>query len=243
MKRLIFKLLLICILCSDAVASVNLTPIWNTSIKNTIKSNIYPEKNPIAVDGDGNVYVTGIFDTNFKLGDYELKSNGISSFLAKYDRRGNVKWAIALTGSATITQLELSEDGLVYIAGQYAGDVMCGSVKESIFGGPLQGAQWEGEYSKYQNAAFVLSYSTDGVLCSQWQYLATPIWYLSREEGYCPKEEDIFFRIQDMAILNDDVYISAYYAGSIYGNYSKILDGSFQEKEGEKVDLYRNSIF
>ncbi|MDE6239112.1 MAG: discoidin domain-containing protein [Muribaculaceae bacterium] len=239
MKK-IFLTLFISLLCFDSFASVNLTPIWRITNENILNVDSPCTKSPIAVDGDGNVYVTGAFDQDFRLADYDLKAKDRSAYLAKYDRHGNVKWAIALTGLATITHLELTENGLIYIAGQFSGELLCNSINDSFSQYVLSDA---GKETKNQNSAFILVYTKDGRCEGNWIYTAEPTSNLSPEVVYTPDEEEIFFQIQDFLLLNGDLYLAASYAGSVNCNSNPILDGEVCEVNGKLVDVKRAVIF
>ncbi|MEJ7739817.1 MAG: SBBP repeat-containing protein [Chitinophagaceae bacterium] len=86
--------------------------------------------NSIAVDGSGNVYVTGYFsgsvDFDPGAGESNLTSTGsIDIFLAKYDASGNYVFAKAIgsTGNDAGNGITITESGNVYITGYFSGTV------------------------------------------------------------------------------------------------------------------------
>lgn len=85
------------------------------------------EGKAVAVDGDGNVYITGffVFQASFNGGVDTLKAGaGFQDiFVAKYDAKGNYKWAINMGGSKINYGLDIavSAKGNVYITGAFSG--------------------------------------------------------------------------------------------------------------------------
>lgn len=82
--------------------------------------------NSVAVDADGNVYLTGEFDgaVDFAAGGGApnvLLNQYIDAFVAKYDSNGKNLWAIRMGGTTTDagTSIALDGTGRLYIAGKY----------------------------------------------------------------------------------------------------------------------------
>lgn len=76
----------------------------------------------VAVDGSGNVYISGFTDGN--LGG-ETNSGGTDAFLAKYNSSGTLQWA-RLLGNATLTYsyaVAVAASGNVYISGMTRGSL------------------------------------------------------------------------------------------------------------------------
>ncbi|AMM52371.1 hypothetical protein TH61_15880 [Rufibacter sp. DG15C] len=73
----------------------------------------------LAVEANGNVYVTGNFSGTAHFGSFSFYNliGGISLFLAKFDPDGNVIWAKAAEGSASSRAVVLDKMGNVIIAG------------------------------------------------------------------------------------------------------------------------------
>jgi hypothetical protein len=90
----------------------------------------YDYGNSLAVDGSGNVYVTGYFsktaDFDPSAGFYNLNSAGdYDIFIAKYDHAGNLVWAKNIGGSFADhgTSLTVDGSGNVYFIGEFWGTV------------------------------------------------------------------------------------------------------------------------
>jgi len=78
-------------------------------------------------------YLTGFYSADLKLYNQDgsfsgktLTSDGTSSFLAKYDKDGNVKWAARQSGDGNDRGYEVSTDrsGNVYLTGYYGSGVL-----------------------------------------------------------------------------------------------------------------------
>jgi hypothetical protein len=96
----------------------------------------------VAVDGSGNVYITG--QTNGQLG--ETQSGGTDAFLAKYDAAGNLAWTRqwGTAESDSAGDVAVDSAGNTYITGGTAGSL----------GGTLAG----------ESDLFLTKYDTDGNL-------------------------------------------------------------------------------
>ncbi len=83
----------------------------------------------VAVDGTGNVYVTGYFsnaDADFNPGTGTanlIHSGGVDAFIAKYDPNGNYLWAKSMGGSGADHGKAVAADdaGNVYVTGYFNG--------------------------------------------------------------------------------------------------------------------------
>ncbi len=112
------------------------------------------QANGVAVDGDGNVIITGQFSGEASFGDLALNSlsNSIDVFIVKYDENGNEIWARKGSGDGVDKGVSVSTDAQnnVYAIGQFDGDI-----------------EFENAYSNtIQNAMFLIKYDTDGA--EQW---------------------------------------------------------------------------
>lgn len=85
----------------------------------------------ITVDDDGNAYVVGDHSAGLDFGGgiTVADESSTGSFLAKYDRNGNPKWAVGPTGSSYeyAKSVSITPDGKVLWAGYYAGDMDFGT--------------------------------------------------------------------------------------------------------------------
>jgi hypothetical protein len=93
--------------------------------------NEYDEGRGIAVDGSGNVYVTGLFQSTATFPGTNLNSGGASDvFIAKYNTQGTLLWARKAGGNGYDEAYALAVDtaGNAYITGAFEGTATFGSV-------------------------------------------------------------------------------------------------------------------
>ncbi|GAB4342173.1 MAG: hypothetical protein OHK0038_22020 [Flammeovirgaceae bacterium] len=75
-------------------------------------------------DSEGNIYVSGVYDTQISFGSISLTSNGQKDiFLVKFDANGNAIWAksIGSTGNDEGCEIEVNTNGNVFFTGSYTG--------------------------------------------------------------------------------------------------------------------------
>ncbi len=124
------KRLLTIVLTTITAISFAQTPQfeWAKSMGGSTNSE---EGKSIAVDTDGNVYTTGIFngtvDFDPGIGVFNLSSNGSADvYVQKLDMNGDLVWAKSIGGSTTydmVNSMILDDSGNIYIVGEYGGTV------------------------------------------------------------------------------------------------------------------------
>ena len=87
--------------------------------------------NAVAIDGNGNVVVSGYFYESITIGDTKYvapeeqggRHDWTDAFLAKFDRDGKLLWSTPLSvlGDALITSLVVDGEGDIYVTGHVAG--------------------------------------------------------------------------------------------------------------------------
>ena len=108
----------------------------------------------VAVDGSGNVYVTGKLRDTASFGTTNLTSAGVEDiFVAKYNGSGVLQWVQKAGGTSEDVGLGVAVDGSgnVYVTGYFEGAVTFGTTNLTSEGG---------------NDLFVAKYNGSGVL--QW---------------------------------------------------------------------------
>jgi len=117
----IFTLIATCLLTSLAAQNPSYT--WGKQLVSTSAS----LPNSIAIDNNGNVYSTGIFQgtTDFdpSIGVFNLTSNGSADvFISKFDPNGNFLWAKSIGGSTFDSGKGIAVDasGNAYITGYFS---------------------------------------------------------------------------------------------------------------------------
>lgn len=91
----------------------------------------------VAADGNGPVIVVGQHAGGIDLGCGALPSNGTTDgFVASFSAAGSCVWQRTLTGTGTHYALDVATDtsGNVFVAGQFTGDIDCGSGSVSSTG-------------------------------------------------------------------------------------------------------------
>lgn len=113
--------------CDGKTPSCPYTALWS---KRFGEENGSPDQSQfaseVAIDEDGNVFITGGFFGDFYLGDHLLENAGYRDlFLAKFDAAGNHLWSKAIGSSSHVNPGGLSIDvnGNCVLTGGYEGDV------------------------------------------------------------------------------------------------------------------------
>jgi len=94
-------------------------------------SNDHAIGNGIAVDGLGDIYVTGSFSGEINFNETKLTSKGeLDSFLAKYDANGKLIWVRQAGGKNCFCEsyaIAADKKGRIYITGNFVGKAAFGS--------------------------------------------------------------------------------------------------------------------
>jgi hypothetical protein len=92
----------------------------------------------IAVDANGNVYVTGVYAGTVAFGNTSLTSSGFQDvFIAKYNGAGTLQWVRSAGGPNNDQGLSIAVNtaGNVYITGYYSATATFGNTSVSAVGG------------------------------------------------------------------------------------------------------------
>jgi len=121
----------------------------------------------VAVDGDGNVLVSGMFSGTARFGSISLTSAGErDAFVAKYDPSGHVMWATAALSSVYSEGAGIAVDaeGSIYVAGTYWETVTFGEITLPNAVSVPQPYDAIGVDRSRERNVFLAKYSRDGEL-------------------------------------------------------------------------------
>lgn len=79
--------------------------------------------NRVDTDGQGNLYVSGMYLADAQIGPLHLTGSGYSSFLAKFDPTGNVLWIDNFPGLQEIIDMDANSQGNVALTSYLSGTV------------------------------------------------------------------------------------------------------------------------
>ena len=114
------KVLLSIAVAMFAAAGFAQNAVWKSSIASFDAAEAYNyENSPVAMDKDGNLYVTGVQTQDFKFAGNDVKVLALGAYIAKYDAAGKELFAFALQGSIAITAITTDADNNLYIAGKF----------------------------------------------------------------------------------------------------------------------------
>ena len=120
----------------------------------------------IAVDGSGNVYLTGYFNSStITFGSTTLTNKGAyDAFIVKYDNNGNVLWAKSAGGSAYDYSSDISTDnsGNVYITGYFSSTFISFGTKSFTNTGSTTYDMYIVKYDSSGNILWAKSAGEDG---------------------------------------------------------------------------------
>lgn len=203
MKKILFSACTF-FLSLAATAQLPGSHLWTKELSPATETKAIQRRAPIAVTADGSIFATGTFDQAITIGEQQLQPLATSAYLAKYDDKGKALWAVSLSGAATITALDVDDEGYAYIAGTFADEVEVGSTdnaKKTIEGQPEVTAQV---------SAFVAKYDGNGKLQSVRTFLPT--------KGEAPGLEyapELFVRPGKLQVAYGKVYLSLFFTGDV----------------------------
>ncbi len=142
----------------------------------------------LATDGNGNVYVTGIYDSTVTFADSSFTMTGQQIFLAKYDSSGNAIWGRTTYGSGIGHSSGLTTDraGNIYMTGTVLTSLQFGTI--------------EVYDSNYQNV-FLANYDSSGnVVWANIAFGSSSIYGSSCGAGVCVD-------------LSGNIFVAGYFGG------------------------------
>lgn len=210
MKKLLLSAICVATALVSQAAVSDYTKQWSADINQAVKD-AKSYHAAMALDANANVIVAGAFTEDMTLADAQLTALGTSAYIAKYDNKGTAKWAVALTGSATVSHIATDAAGNIYVAGTFADEVEFGTTAGTAI--TKTGQMIDGAATVKQNSSFIAKYDADGKIVTVADFVANKIAELNDNPMYYPEDGDIFFDISDLKVVGDKVYVSAGYTG------------------------------
>ena len=213
------KFLLSAVATATAVTmSAELTQDWQHTVASTFADGNTVYNAPVAFDNTGAVIATGVFNKETTIEGTALENIGNSAYIIKYGSENNTEWVIPIIGSVTISKIVTDESNNIYVAGQYADEITFGTTSGDEI--VKEGMTFDGEATIEQNSAFIAKYTPTGAvetvrtfipqiqpdligLVDDWE-AETMYWYF---DGV------IEFRITDLGIVGDRLYVATVYTG------------------------------
>ncbi len=203
------------------MAAPTLTTEWTKEMPASYEAGKAVYNAPVAVNAKGNCALTGAFTEDLTLGGTTLSAIGTSAYLAFADASGDIKWAVAFTGSASISDVLIADDDCIYIAATYTDEVELGAATGE--GKTISGLEIEGAPTVQQNASFIAKYTAEGALAGVQTYIPEALPELLDTGMYYMNDGDVFFHINHLALDGNKLYASAIYTGA-----TKIGDTEFR---------------
>ncbi len=139
--------------------NTNGTPVW----AKTVGGNGYEITSGIAADNDGNIYITGYYESStLSIGSTNLTNMGSRDmFVAKYDASGNPVWANSANGSCDDTGNGITVDanGNVWVTGSSCSETL--NIGTMVFNGNDYNKVVVAKYDAAGNLTWANIYSSD----------------------------------------------------------------------------------
>lgn len=163
----------------------------------------------LAQGGDGSVYVSSKWNTAFTFGETNVPAPEIatSSAILKYDKDGNERWGIALSGDVEVTCMTADEDGTLYAAGYFSDGV-------TITGADGTTATID---AQSMTSAFVAKFSADGSVTKTKVFTPAgdPDITTSDFPFYIEDYDPLSIQPMTIKLDGDKLYMSANYKGDV----------------------------
>ncbi|MBR4119808.1 MAG: T9SS type A sorting domain-containing protein [Bacteroidales bacterium] len=214
------KLLLIVAVALLSVTAINAqvlgTKEWNKTLT-TVAAAEDATNGVMAIDDNGNLFVSGALTTTATFGSTSLEPIGLAQYIVKYNATGAEQWATAIQGPATITAMDTDAEGNLYVAGKFADEILVCDVTENQI-------SLVSSNSDSQTAAFIAKYSATGTLIAAQACEATVDATVNDSYMYFGYPAEI--SINNIQVEGDALYVSFTYNGDVtLGGFS--LDAKY----------------
>lgn len=217
MKKLLLTLAVALMSLTAINAQVLGTTEWNKTLF-TVANGADATDGVMAIDDNGNLFVSGALTTTATFGSISVEPIGIASYIVKYDATGQVQWATAIQGAATIVAMDTDAAGNLYIAGQFADEIyVCNATNEDY-------TSLTSSNSSDKTAAFIAKYAADGSLFGAQACEATIDPEVDASFMYFGSPAQVL--INNIKVEGDNLYLSFTYNGDVtLGGYT--LDAKY----------------
>lgn len=223
MRRFTLSMLLAASLTASVQAQTAPVEDWLKTINATERVADLYRTAPMAIDNQGNAFVTGSYTKDLEFANSYLEPTATSAFVAKYNKNGEEQWAAGLQGAATITATATDEAGNVYVAGVFADVVKVldaeGKASQTITGM----ADRTDEVS-----AFIVKYDKDGKVLKVKTIIPETTLV---DENY--SNPDPSFSPKKLQVIGNRVFLAASYTED-----NKVDDLVLKGKYGYKADWF-----
>ena len=214
------KLLLIVAVALLSVTAINAqvlgTTEWNKTLF-TVAAAEDATSGEMAIDDNGNLFVSGALTTTATFGSTSLEPIGLAQYIVKYNATGAEQWATAIQGATTITAMDTDAEGNLYVAGQFADEILVCDVAGNQ-------TSLVSSNSDSQTAAFIAKYSATGTLIAAQACEATVDATVNDSFMYFGYPAEI--SISNIQVEGDALYVSFTYNGDVtLGGFS--LDAKY----------------
>ena len=217
MKKLLLTLAVALMSLTAINAQVLGTTEWNKTLF-TVANGADATDGVLAIDDNGNLFVSGALTTTATFGSFSVEPIGIASYIVKYDATGQVQWATAIQGAATIVAMDTDAAGNLYVAGQFADEIyVCNATNEDY-------TSLTSSNSTDKTAAFIAKYAADGSLFGAQACEATIDPEVDASFMYFGNPAQVL--IKNIEVEGDNLYLSFTYNGDVtLGGYT--LDAKY----------------
>jgi len=214
------KLLLTIAVALLSVTAINAQVLGTTERNKTLFTVAAAEdatSGEMAIDDNGNLFVSGALTTTATFGSTSLEPIGLAQYIVKYNATGAEQWATAIQGAATITAMDTDAEGNLYVAGQFADEILVCDVAGNQ-------TSLVSSNSDSQTAAFIAKYSATGTLIAAQACEATVDATVNDSFMYLGYPAEI--SISNIQVEGDALYVSFTYNGDVtLGGFS--LDAKY----------------
>lgn len=216
MKKLLLTIAVALLSVTAINAQVLGTTEWNKTLT-TVAAAEDATNGVMAIDDNGNLFVSGALTTTATFGSTSLEPIGLAQYIVKYNATGAEQWATAIQGAATITAMDTDAEGNLYVAGKFADEILVCDVTENQ-------TSLVSSNSDSQTAAFIAKYSATGTLIAAQACEATVDATVNDSFMYFGYPAEI--SINNIQVEGDALYVSFTYNGDVtLGGFS--LDAKY----------------